>query len=299
MIEGVINITQIACGANHVLALNQRGEVWTWGSGEQNQLGHRIVERRKYDSLSPKLLRIANRKLRLIGCGQDHSFVVDALKRVWVWGVNSFGQAGVHKEAGRDGAIVFSTKRVESLTLPDGETIEVITGGAHHSAAVTSLGRCLVWGRIDGNQMGLPVSKIPTEDLIYDNRDQPRILIQPTALPGLGEVVHVTIGTDHTIAINSEGKAYSWGFNVNYQCGQGNIDDIVIPTLIDNTAVRGKKLNWAGAGGQFSILAGPSEFQKPVARKVSAPNAEVEEDAGEGRAPHSDDSDMTELESER
>ncbi len=261
MIEGVNKITQIACGGNHVLALNQRGEVWTWGSGEQNQLGHRIVERRKYDSLSPKLLRIANRKVRLIGSGLDHTFAVDALRRVWVWGLNSFGQAGVENDAGRDGAIVFSTKRVESLTLPDGEIIELITGGAHHSAAVTSLGRCLVWGRIDGHQMGVPISAIPAEDLIYDDREKPRILIRPTAVPDLGEVTYAATGTDHTIAINREGKAYSWGFNVNYQCGQGTIDDIETPTLIDNTAVRGKKLTWAGAGGQFSMLAGPSEFQ--------------------------------------
>lgn len=30
-------------------------------------------------------------------------------------------------------------------------------------------------------------------------------------------------------------------------------------TLIDNTAVRGKKLNWAGAGGQYSILTAPAQ----------------------------------------
>lgn len=264
------NITQIACGANHVLALNQRGDVWTWGSGEQNQLGHRIVERRKHDSLTPKLLRVASRKIRLIGCGHDHSFAVDALKRVWVWGLNNFGQAGILNDAGRDGAIVFSIKRVESLTFPNNEIIESITGGAHHSTAVTSLGRCLAWGRMDGNQMGLSVSKIPEEDIIYDDREKPRILIKPTAVSGVGEVVHVANGTDHNIAINGGGQAYSWGFNVNYQCGQGIIDDIILPTLVDNTAVRGKKLSWAGAGGQFSILAGPSKFQKLSETQASA-----------------------------
>lgn len=260
--EGVKNITQIACGANHVLALNQRGDIWTWGAGEQNQLGHRIVERRKYDSLSPKLLRIGNRKVRLIGCGHDHSFAVDALKRVWVWGLNNFGQTGILDDAGRDGAIVFSIKQIESLKFPNNEIIESITGGAHHSTAVTSLGRCLTWGRMDGNQMGLSVSTIPKEDIMYDDRKEPRILMEPTAVPGVGEVVHVASGTDHNVTINSEGHAYSWGFNVNYQCGQGIIDDIVLPTLINNTAIRGKKMSWAGAGGQFSLLAGPSEFQR-------------------------------------
>lgn len=262
MIEKVKDVTHIACGANHVLALTKKGEVWTWGSGEQNQLGHRIVERRKYDSLSPKLLRIGSGKVRIIGCGHYHSFAVDALKRVWVWGLNSFGQAGIPNEAGRDGAIVFSVVRMETLKLAQDEIIESITGGAHHSTAVTSLGRCFVWGRIDGNQMGLDISQIPRKDIIYDDRDKPRILIRPTPVQGLGEVTHIAAGTDHTLTVNREGKAYSWGFNVNYQCGQGNTDDIIIPAHIDNTATRGKTLIWAGAGGQFSALAGLSEFQR-------------------------------------
>jgi hypothetical protein len=36
----------------------------------------------------------------------------------------------------------------------------------------------------------------------------------------------------------------------------GTQDDIEVATVIDNTATRGKKLNWAGAGGQFSVLTG-------------------------------------------
>lgn len=62
--------------------------------------------------------------------------------------------------------------------------------------------------------------------------------------------------------MTSEGTAYSWGFSTNYQTGQGTIDDIEVPTLIDNTAVRGKKLIAAGAGGQFSILLGLSATAK-------------------------------------
>ncbi|KAK4997486.1 hypothetical protein LTR28_013966, partial [Elasticomyces elasticus] len=50
------------------------------------------------------------------------------------------------------------------------------------------------------------------------------------------------------------GQAWSWGFSANYQTGLGTDEDVPIATLIDNTAVRGKKLNWAGAGGQFGIL---------------------------------------------
>jgi hypothetical protein len=67
-------------------------------------------------------------------------------------------------------------------------------------------------------------------------------------------------GSDHNIIITSQGKAYSWGFNTNYQCGQGSdMDEASVATLIDNSAVRDKKLSWAGAGGQYSLLAGPHQ----------------------------------------
>lgn len=33
-------------------------------------------------------------------------------------------------------------------------------------------------------------------------------------------------------------------------------------TLIDNTAIHGKKITWAAGGGQFSMLAGPADIPK-------------------------------------
>lgn len=69
----------------------------------------------------------------------------------------------------------------------------------------------------------------------------------------------VAAGTDNSFAIDKDGRAWSWGFSANYQTGQGTTDDIMTPTVIDNTAVRGKRLVFAGAGGQYSILAGIHE----------------------------------------
>lgn len=69
----------------------------------------------------------------------------------------------------------------------------------------------------------------------------------------------VSAGTDNSFAISKDGKVYSWGFSSNYQTGQGTLDDIHVPTLIDNSAIRDKKIIAAGAGGQFSVLIGVPE----------------------------------------
>jgi regulator of chromosome condensation len=71
----------------------------------------------------------------------------------------------------------------------------------------------------------------------------------------------VATGTDNSFALTAKGLVYSWGFSANYQTGQGTDDDIEVPTLIDNTAVRGRHINWAGAGGQYSMLAAPHTEQ--------------------------------------
>jgi regulator of chromosome condensation len=69
----------------------------------------------------------------------------------------------------------------------------------------------------------------------------------------------VAAGSDTSIAISTGGNAYSWGFSGNYQTGLGTDDDVEVATLIDNTAVRGKELTWAGAGGQFGVLTQEAE----------------------------------------
>jgi regulator of chromosome condensation len=38
------------------------------------------------------------------------------------------------------------------------------------------------------------------------------------------------------------------------------MEDVGVASVIDNGAVRGKKLVWAGAGGQFSVLVGEADL---------------------------------------
>ena len=199
------------------MALREDGKLFIWGSGEQNQLGHRVLQRKRYKSSVPTPLRL-NRKCRLISCGIDHSFAMEKDKEdVWTWGLNSFGETGIREGAGGNEAVVSFPVRVPALSL-NGDAISTITGGAHHSAATTTSGKLLVWGRLDGYQLGLEPKSLPDTDVIKDTSDQPRILIKPTELLAttIGTAKLVAAGTDHNVAINEAGQAYSWGFNVNY-----------------------------------------------------------------------------------
>lgn len=233
----------------------------------QMQLGYRLIERRRHDHLDPSPFRSKIKGVRYIACGADHSFAIDSNGQVWLWGVNSFGGTGIFDNAGEDNAVIISPTIVQNLKF-EHDVVTSVAGGTHHALCSTKNGKCLIWGRFDGSQTGLDVSAVPEEHIVRDARDQARILMRPTQVPGIKDCVTVAAGTDHSIAITEQGKAYSWGFSANYQCGQGTMDDITTPTMIDNTATRGKKLNWAGAGGQYSVFTAPAEEIDSISGKL-------------------------------
>ncbi|CRK15704.1 hypothetical protein BN1723_010755 [Verticillium longisporum] len=251
------SIKALAAGSNHILALENKGNVLAWGCGQQNQLGRRIIERNKMSSLVPQGMGIPKKNIEKIACGQYHSFALDTKGRVYAWGLNNFAETGIREGAGEDDAVILRPTIVDSL---EEHKIVDIAGGQHHSLACTEDGKLLTWGRFDGFQVGFAESAVSEDDLIRDESNNARILAVPTVVPSPEGVVRVAAGTDNNFAITKDGKAYSWGFSSNYQTGQGTIEDVEAPTLIDNTAVRGQKLVSAGAGGQFSILCGvPAE----------------------------------------
>lgn len=251
LIPELKNIVKLAIGTNHVLALDNKGKVFAWGAGEQNQLGRRVVSRTATGALTPREFGLQRKKIVDIGCGDYHNFAVQDNGNVHAWGLNTFGQTGVEKK-GEDDDTVLTPTIVKAFKDYD---IKQITGGAHHSIACTKDGKVLTIGKADTNQSGVKFEDIPKEYLYVDEQGRPRYLSKPLVVPNI-KGVYVATATDTSLVVDAEGKAHSWGFSGNYQTGQGSDDDIRQATWIDNTAVRGKKLVVAGVGGQFGVLGG-------------------------------------------
>ncbi|TQV97900.1 hypothetical protein V2A60_006385 [Cordyceps javanica] len=261
------NIAALAAGSNHILALDTKGNVVAWGCGQQNQLGRRIIERNKMSSLTPQGMGLPRGKIVKIACGAYHSFAVDKDGKVWGWGLNNFGEIGVQSNAGEDDAVILKPAKLTDL---EDHVITDVDGGVHHSLACSKDGKLFTWGRVDGFQVGFEFDELNKDDVIFDERGAPRILVTPTVNTEVSDICAVAAGSDNSFAISKDGKAYSWGFSSNYQTGQGTIEDIKTPTQIDNTAIRGKQIVGAGAGGQFSVLFGTAEGQTNGAKTNGA-----------------------------
>lgn len=75
MVRGLIykqTIVQVACGWQHTLCLTLDGRVFSWGYGEDGQLGHNDTE----DSLSPKEVEYFSQnglQVVFVAAGHSHS----------------------------------------------------------------------------------------------------------------------------------------------------------------------------------------------------------------------------------
>ena len=160
-----VEIVSASCGENHVLALTTAGHVYVWGTGQQSQLGRRIIERRKLNGLEPE--RLGLRNIVLVSAGMYHSFAVDVNGTVWAWGLNTFHQTGLTTSKGGDEDMVIIPAQVESLSPGEhhGSRVVAIQGGEHHSIFLFDNGEVWGCGRCDAHQLGLAVDHAAFEGI--------------------------------------------------------------------------------------------------------------------------------------
>lgn len=290
LIPGLKKIKSLACGANHVVALDDKGAIFTWGAGDRGQLGRRLLERgsREKQGLAPEKCGPARTKFKYIAAGAYHNLAIDTKDNVWAWGQNASGQCGLPIEETESGAInVAMPTKVASL---GGKKIVSISAGEAHSLAVTADGDILVWGKVTECQGGHDLDYLPDEDVMMVD-DEIRALVTPTKIKFFGrrdkaqenevevKITSSACGTDHCAAITEDGKIYTWGDNGNRQCGLGNAPEIVKRVIeVDESggAIHGKHVEMVGCGGSFTVI-GTRAVRPAEATTVDQVVAPVEE----------------------
>ena len=163
-VPGLAKIIGLAAGSDHMLALDQNGKVYTWGSGGQSQLARKSITRRggPKASLNPAVCArfTKARHAVKIAAGAYTGFYVDNRGKLWSWGLNNYSQTGHSDLAGKTNAVIAVPSVVRELQEYD---ITHVDGGAHHSLACSSKGDLFTFGRVDGHQVGLKEESF-TED---------------------------------------------------------------------------------------------------------------------------------------
>jgi len=118
------------------------------------------------------------------------------------------------------------------------------TGFGDHSIVVKSDGTVYTWGYNYYGQLGTANNT---------SSDVPVVVNTSGVLSGK-TITQVAAGSNHTIALASDGTVYTWGFNAVGQLGNGSVTDSNFPVAVDTSGVlSGKTITQVAAGYYHSI----------------------------------------------
>lgn len=254
----VEKVVSVASGNNHLVVLTTHGNVYTWGAGEQGQLGRKVLERRKIHGTTPEkvVLGTRSRKAVVVGAGNYHSFAVDDHGEVWGWGLDTMGQTGTGAMNSKiDSSEVQLPKRVVGLSkeeLGGEETVVEIVGGEHHTLFLTSAGRVFACGRSESGQLGLS-----DDHEAFKDRENEDYIAEPqhVVFPESDDPVRsIAVGTHSNMAVTEGGALFSWGEGSQSELGLGaDMDCAKTPTVV----VRKTGGSWSAVavacGGQHAL----------------------------------------------
>lgn len=214
------NIMRVAGGMYHALALSSDGFVYSWGENGKGQLGMGNLVDLDKPAQIPSLNSIID-----IDAGVSYSLAVKVDGSVLVWGDNRQGQLGM------DANFWATSPQIN----PNLSGIIAVSAGYSHSLALSNDGSVWSWGDNTYGQLGLGHNDLSSYP------DYP-----PENIPTFSNVIAISAGNYHCLALTQDGSVWSWGRNNYGQLGDGTTVEKTTPTRVPNlSGVIGIAAGWA------------------------------------------------------
>ena len=205
----------VSAGWNWSAALLADGRVMTWGftssnsSGQLNASGSVVAPGFVADHITGQPIT----GIVALSAGYLHGLALASNGEVHAWGDNDQGQLGQN-----DGSSNYKT--AVKVKAPSGAGlltgIRAVAAGGHHSLALTNAGAVYSWGYSQNGELG-------------DGANHPRV--NSSALPAavvnlagigqLGNVAALSAGSEHGLALDTDGGVIVWGAGFGGNLGQG------------------------------------------------------------------------------
>lgn len=200
---GYLNsIVAIMGGEHHNHAIKSDGTLWGWGGNFFGQVGDGT-----YTNTTVPVQVSGLFSVTALGGRGYHTLAVKSDGTVWAWGYNSQGQLGITTAITRNSVPV----QVIGVTNP-----LTVTGGGFFSLALMPDHTLMAWGANGNGQLG---------DGSYTSTSSP---VKVSSL--LSNVVQVSAGWKHAVALTSDGKVWTWGNNSEGAIGNGVTSTIGVTT---------------------------------------------------------------------
>ncbi|MFP2927300.1 RCC1 domain-containing protein [Pyxidicoccus sp. 3LG] len=200
-VSNLTDVTAIAAGHGHALALRAGGTLLAWGNNAYGQLGDLSVTNRTV----PVQVLTA---VKSMDASAQHSLAVRTDGSLWAWGDNGFGQLGTGNQ----------TESFFPIQVTGVTGLASVTAGAHHSMAVGSDGSLWSWGLNTSGQLG--------------DGTTPLWRLSPAQVTALTGVVMASAGEEQSVAYLQDGTVHVWGGNGSGQLGLGDYASRLTPVQV-------------------------------------------------------------------
>lgn len=208
--------------------LDEIGQIWMWGDNTYGQLGDKSNTQR---NLPVKVSDFSGNPVTgfiQVSAGANHIIALKDDGTVWAWGNNAQYQLGI-------GSVV--TTRNYAAQVTGVSNIVRIQSGFHHSYAIDRDGFLWAWGNNANGQVG-------------NGNNSPTSVSTPYKITSITNVIDVSGGNYHSVALTDNGSVYTWGGGSNGELGQGSVNTSQFtPLLLAGTGLV-KKVS----GGQNHTL---------------------------------------------
>ena len=202
---GTLNsITAVMGGEAHNVALKSDGTVWAWGN---NSMFSELGDGTTNNSYTP--IQVSNlASIVSLGGRTYHTLAIKSDGTVWAWGLNTSGQLG-------NGTTSPTSFPVQVIGLPANNPPIVVSAGYTYSVALMSNSTVWAWGKGPNGELG---------NGLTDNS-----LHAPLQVNGLTNVISMSTGWKHTLALRSNGTVWAWGKNSDGELGMARQTTSRIP----------------------------------------------------------------------
>ncbi|KAK9908666.1 hypothetical protein WJX75_001202 [Coccomyxa subellipsoidea] len=191
----------LVCGSRCTVAIDNDGQVLSWGWNDRATLGH---SHREHERKPRRVAALRGMEITQVSTGGWHCLALDAAGLVYAWGGNEYGQCNVEWNV-RD--VVQPTPCVPGLR------VKQVAAGGMHSCVLTDTGEVWTWGEPWGD-FSMKVDR------------------HPKKVEGASDIVKLACGAFHNLALNAAGEVLAWGINDFGQLGNGSTFYETSPTPV-------------------------------------------------------------------
>jgi alpha-tubulin suppressor-like RCC1 family protein len=212
-ILGGTNWKIISGGFAHTAAIKTDGTLWTWGRNVYGALG---INSAGANRSTPVTTILGGTNWKSIAGVGYYTIAIKTDGTLWTWGFNFYGQLGVND---------WTDRSTPTTTILGGTNWKSVAGGNVHTMAIKTDGTLWLWGSNSAGQLGI-------------NNTIDRSTPVTTILGGTNWK-SVAGGSQHTIALKTDGTLWGWGYN---SFGQLGINDTTERSTPVTTILGGN--NW-------------------------------------------------------